>query len=134
MRILAGALTLAFFVFPASTRAQENVPVTPLNERVLVVYNAASQDSADVARHYQKARNIPNAHLLGLKPSATIGMPGTARRRESIVSMPSPAAMTCLCTSGAKPRRTPLPSSEPIARRGFGTRALPEPSGARYVR
>ena len=40
----------------------------PRNERVLVVYNAYSKDSRQVARHYVQARHIPETNLCALKP------------------------------------------------------------------
>ncbi|MBZ5648648.1 MAG: TIGR03790 family protein [Acidobacteriia bacterium] len=40
----------------------------PLNERVLVVYNAYSKDSLAVARYYMLARRIPAANKCALKP------------------------------------------------------------------
>lgn len=40
----------------------------PRNERVLVVYNAFSKDSRQVARHYAQARHIPEANLCSLRP------------------------------------------------------------------
>ncbi len=40
----------------------------PLNQRVLVVYNAYSKDSVAVARYYMRARGIPAAHQCALKP------------------------------------------------------------------
>ena len=47
-------------------------PVTaapiPLNQRVLVVYNAYSKDSVAVARYYMRARGIPEANRCALKP------------------------------------------------------------------
>ncbi len=39
----------------------------PRNERVLVVYNAFSKESRQVARHYLKARHIPEANLCALR-------------------------------------------------------------------
>jgi uncharacterized protein (TIGR03790 family) len=40
----------------------------PRNERVLVAYNAYSKESRQVARHYAKVREIPEANLCPLKP------------------------------------------------------------------
>lgn len=40
----------------------------PLNERVLVIYNAASKESKDVARHYVDVRHIPRENVCALDP------------------------------------------------------------------
>jgi hypothetical protein len=58
--------------------------------------------------------------------AVTIGMAGRTTRKDSMVSRPSPAAMT----SAARPNRTPNPSRRPIARRGVASGALSEPSPA----
>jgi uncharacterized protein (TIGR03790 family) len=44
----------------------------PLNERVLVVYNAANADSAAVAEYYRSARSIPQANLCATNPPAIV--------------------------------------------------------------
>ena len=56
-------------------------------------------------------------------PSAWSGM---TQRSDSMVSMPSPAAIT----SRATPKRTALPRRWPIARRGVSIGALPSPVGS----
>lgn len=43
---------------------------SPLNERVLVVYNKNIPESLDVANHYAMRRAIPSANLLGIEPSS----------------------------------------------------------------
>ncbi len=43
----------------------------PLNQRVLVVYNAASAESRDVARYYMAKRNIPEANSCKIRVSST---------------------------------------------------------------
>ena len=55
--------------------------------------------------------------------AATIAMLGMTQRSDSMVSMPSPAAIT----SPAGPKRTACPRRWPIARRGVSTGALPRP-------
>ena len=55
--------------------------------------------------------------------AAAIGMVGMTHRSDSMVSMPSPAAMT----SPATPKRTALPRRWPIARLGVSIGALPSP-------
>ena len=49
--------------------------------------------------------------------AAAIGMVGKTQRSDSMVSMPSPAAIT----SSAGPKRTACPRRWPIARRGVST-------------
>ena len=44
----------------------------PLNQRVLVVYNAADSDSAGVAEYYRSARSIPTANLCATSPPSII--------------------------------------------------------------
>ena len=44
---------------------------TPLNERVLVVYNANAPDSLAVARHYMAQRQIPEANRCRIAVSST---------------------------------------------------------------
>ena len=51
-------------------------------------------------------------------------------RSDSMVSMPSPAAIT----SSATPKRTALPRRWPIARRGVSIGALSRPDGSSQVR
>jgi uncharacterized protein (TIGR03790 family) len=44
----------------------------PLNERVLVVYNAANADSTAVAEYYRGARAIPQANLCATNPPSIV--------------------------------------------------------------
>jgi uncharacterized protein (TIGR03790 family) len=64
-------ITFFFVQIPPVIAAQ-----TPLSDRVLIVYNADLQASIDVANYYQSQRGIPGSHMLGIHPSATMGMPG----------------------------------------------------------
>ena len=68
--------------------------------------------------------------LMALIVAAAIGMLGNAILSDSIVSIPSPAAIT----STATPKRTACPRRSPIARLGVSIGALPEPFGASQVR
>jgi uncharacterized protein (TIGR03790 family) len=44
---------------------------TPLNERVLVVYNSNASESLAVARHYMAQRKIPESNRCAIAPSST---------------------------------------------------------------
>ena len=77
--LLSGASTaaLAFailLVLPQCTPAQ----TSPLNQRVLVVYNSANSDSIEVANYYVARRGIPAANLCAIAPAATTWLNWTA--------------------------------------------------------
>ena len=67
----------------------------------------------------QGRRKSRAARWLAERP-ATMGRSGRTDLSASIVSIPSPAAST----SSAMPKRTPLPSRWPSARRGSASGAL----------
>jgi uncharacterized protein (TIGR03790 family) len=48
---------------------------TPLNERVLVVYNSNTGDSLAVARHYMALRKIPEANRCAIAPNSVDSLP-----------------------------------------------------------
>ncbi|HEV2763681.1 MAG TPA: TIGR03790 family protein, partial [Pyrinomonadaceae bacterium] len=67
---------LALFVaalagLPAVRRASAVDPSTPLNQRVLVVYNSNSPESLEVAEHYIARRQIPASHKCAVAPPGT---------------------------------------------------------------
>ena len=49
----------------------------PLNQRVLIVYNAGNSDSVSVANYYVSRRNIPNANLCPITPPSTTALTWT---------------------------------------------------------
>src|SRR5688572_27411772 len=63
----AVARTLSCIAVWASTLIAQ-----PLNERVLVVYNAANADSTAVAEYYRGARAIPQANLCATNPPSIV--------------------------------------------------------------
>ena len=65
MRTCRLVLLIALGLAPAISKSAE---APPNHERVLVVYNAFSKDSREVARHYARARHIPEANLCALGP------------------------------------------------------------------
>lgn len=50
------------------------MPVIPLTDRVLVVYNTRSAPSLNVANHYMTKRNIPVSHKIGIAFSSAISL------------------------------------------------------------
>src|SRR5579885_3065256 len=68
LRWLIAPTVFLFFAFaPYNVRAQS----TPLNQRVLVVYNSADPDSTSVANYYIAQRAIPAGNLCPITPSST---------------------------------------------------------------
>jgi uncharacterized protein (TIGR03790 family) len=56
------------FLFAALLQAQSAIN-TPLNERVMVVYNSAEKDSRTVANYYMERRSIPKSNLCKIDTS-----------------------------------------------------------------
>ena len=69
---------------------------TPLNQRVLVVYNATQAQSAEVANYYAAQRGIPAANLCAISPTSTTALSWAAY--DTTVRTP---VRNCLQTAGA---------------------------------
>lgn len=66
--IVTRLLAAILFLFSALvSAAAEDYSTTPLNQRVLVVYNSWTKDSLRVAKYYMAKRHIPEANKCALK-------------------------------------------------------------------
>src|SRR5262249_9924994 len=88
--LTAVAAVLAWLCLPAAAQ-------TPLNERVLVVYNSNASGSLDVARYYMTERKTPPANRCKISVSSTHAI--DRREFESRVKEP---VRHCLEAAGVK--------------------------------
>ena len=106
---------------------------TPLlAPRSVNVANAPAPAGSSSHTTYRRRRHCGNrmaARCAADRP-AIADMLSKIWRTDNMVSMPSPATMT----DAAGPKRTPLPSKLPIARREQATGALSTPAGSSQVR